>query len=102
MCEAAANTSLSPLVLINLFSFALKETKHQKSSLQRVQHLLPSSEGSALVASFFKLSGGPKVSQRLCGQSHKRLRGNKSSATPDGAIGCHQGLGTQAQTSGWQ
>ena len=102
MCEAAANTSPSSLVLISQFSFALKERKHQKSSLQRVQRLLPPSEGAGLAASFFELSGRPKGSQRPCGQSHKRLRSDESTASADGAVGCNQGLQTQAQTRGWQ
>lgn len=102
MCEAVANTSLSSLVLISLYSFALKERKHHKSSLQRVQRLLSPSEGAVLAASFFKLSGGPKGSQRPCGQSHERHRGDENTASADRAVGCNQGLQTQAQTSGWQ
>lgn len=97
MCEAAANTSLSSLVLISLLSFTLKESI-EKSSLQRVQCLLPHD----LATSFFKLSDKPKGSQRPCGQSHERLRGDESIASADGAIGCNQGFRAQARASGWQ
>lgn len=102
MCEAAANTSPSPSVLISLLSFPPKEKKTSKVLPPESPEPEIPSEWAGLTAPFFTLSGRPKESQRLCDQSHWRLGGDESTASPTGTPEPAQTSGSRGRGKLWR